>query len=399
MIDSISYLLTCLALLLAIPVTTFLVEVVAAVALPQKDWSYLPSGNSCPRVAVLVPAHNEGKGLLPTLADIKPQLRVTDHILVVADNCTDDTASIAASAGADVIIRDEPLRKGKGYALAFGLRQLSLHAPDVIIVIDADCRLADGAIDRLAAVCMATHRPVQALDLMTAPANSPVSFKVAEFAWRLKNWVRPLGLGALGLPCQLMGTGMAFPWDVIRSVDLDSGSIVEDIKLGHDLALAGTPPVFLRLPAVTSEFPVLAEAAETQQLRWQQGHIRTILTAVPLLIFAAIRRADLDLLALAFDIAVPPLSLLGILIFSVSIAATLAAVLGLPSTAMLISTLNLVAFLSSLILAWWIYGRDILPPRSILTLLDYAGNKLFFYRRMFFGVSARDWTRTDRRKE
>jgi len=399
MANVISYLLTCMAALLAIPTATFLVEVVAAVVLSQKDWSRLLRGDRRPTVAVLVPAHDEGMGLLPTLADVKAQTLVTDHVLVVADNCTDDTAAIAASTGADVIVRDEPLKKGKGYALAFALRQLSLHAPDVVIVIDADCRLADGAIDRLAAVCMATHRPVQALDLMTAPKDSPVNFKVAEFAWRLKNWVRPLGLGALGLPCQLMGTGMAFPWDVIRSAELASGSIVEDLKLGHDLALAGNPPIFLQLPAVTSEFPILAEAAETQQLRWQQGHIRTILTAVPHLIFAAIRRADLDLFALAFDISIPPLSLLGILIFSVFVAATLATGLGLASTAMLISTFNLVAFLSALILSWWIYGRDILPPYSLLLLLNYARNKLFFYRRMFFGISARHWTRTDRRKQ
>ena len=54
---------------------------------------------------------------------------------------------------------------------------------------------------------------MQILDLMTAPEDSPINYRVAEFAWRVNNWVRPLGLAALGLPCQLMGTGMAFPWD------------------------------------------------------------------------------------------------------------------------------------------------------------------------------------------
>ena len=107
--------------------------------------------------------------------------------------------------------------------MAWGLRHLGMDPPDIVIIVDADCRLADSAIDRLAAACAVTHRPVQALDLMTAPDESPINFRVAEFAWRLKNWVRPLGLRALGLPCQLMGTGMAFPWDLIRSADLASG--------------------------------------------------------------------------------------------------------------------------------------------------------------------------------
>jgi len=54
------------------------------------------------RVAVLVPAHNESKELMPTL-DITLQLRPSDRGLVVADNCTDDTAMIAADANFEVV--------------------------------------------------------------------------------------------------------------------------------------------------------------------------------------------------------------------------------------------------------------------------------------------------------
>ena len=79
---------------------------------------------------------------------------------------------------------------------------------------------------------------MQALDLMKAPDQSVINFQVAEFAWRVKNWVRPLGLSALGLPCQLMGTGMAFPWNVVRSAKLASGQVVEDLNLGLELAMA-----------------------------------------------------------------------------------------------------------------------------------------------------------------
>ena len=100
---------------------------------------------------------------------------------------------------------------GKGYALDFGLKHLAANPPDIVIIIDADCRVSENAIETMAQACAATGRPVQVLDLMTAPEGSPINYRVAEFAWRVKNWVRPLGLSALGLPCQLMGTGMAFP--------------------------------------------------------------------------------------------------------------------------------------------------------------------------------------------
>ena len=266
------------------------------------------------RVAVLIPAHNESTSLLPTLADIKAQLHAGDRLLVVADNCSDDTAAVAVAADAEVVERNDPDRKGKGYALAWGLRHLGMDPPDIVIMIDADCRLAASAIDRLAAACAMTHRPVQALNLMISSDESPVNSRVAEFAWRVKNWVRPSGLRALGLPCQLMGSGMAFPWDLIRSVDLASGLIVEDLKLGLDLALAGNSPVFCPSAGVTSYFPFSVEGIESQRLRWEQGHIEMILTAAPRLIFAAIVQANLDLLALAFDLAVPPLTLLGMLV-------------------------------------------------------------------------------------
>lgn len=125
MVTFISFLLVTLAVLLAIPVCVFLIEVVAAIALPQRDCLVPPSKDSRRRIAVLIPAHNESTNLLPTLADIKAQIREGDRLLVVADNCSDDTAAVAAAADAEVIKRNDPESKGKGYALAWGVRHSS----------------------------------------------------------------------------------------------------------------------------------------------------------------------------------------------------------------------------------------------------------------------------------
>jgi cellulose synthase/poly-beta-1,6-N-acetylglucosamine synthase-like glycosyltransferase len=393
-----SFSLVTLAFFLAIPVAVFLVEVVAAIALPQQD-SLVPRNQDCRRrVAVLVPAHNESIGLLPTLADIKAQMRASDRVVVVADNCADDTAAVAAAAGADVVVRNDPERKGKGYALAWGLRHLEMDPPDIVIVLDADCRLSDSAIDRLVATCALTHRPVQALDLMITPEGSPINSRVVEFAWRVKNWVRPLGLKAIGLPCQLMGTGMAFPWDVMRSADLASGSIVEDLKLGLELTMAGNAPLFCPSAIVTSDFPSSAEGVQSQRLRWEQGHIGMILTAAPRFIFAATTRRNANLMALAFDVTVPPLSLLGMLVMGMTAATGLATLFGASSAAMFVSTASLVGFIGAVFLSWLKYGRDILPPRAILLIASYVIGKLPLYNKILFSKSGRQWIRTDRRK-
>jgi cellulose synthase/poly-beta-1,6-N-acetylglucosamine synthase-like glycosyltransferase len=383
------------AVLFAIPVAVFCLEIVAAIALPQRQRRVRPNYGPRRRVAVLVPAHNESKGLLPTLADIRSQLHPGDRLLVVADNCADDTAAVARAGGAEVVERYDLTKLGKGYALDWGLRHLGLDPPEFVILIDADCRLADHAIDRLVETCAQTTRPVQALYLMRVPDHSRINHQVAEFAWRVKNWVRPLGLRALGLPCQLVGTGMAFPWDVIRAADLANGYIVEDLKLGLDLALAGHASLFCPSAVVTSQFASSVKGAGIQRKRWEQGHIDTILKAAPRLLLMAIARRRWGLVALTLDLVVPPLSLLGMLVGGM-LAVT--ALFGFPSAALAVSTASFLAFIAAAFLAWMKCGRDVLPPGAIFLIAPYILGKLGLYRQIASGKTDAQWIRTDRTK-
>src|SRR5664280_743596 len=348
-----SFLLTAAAALLVIPATVLLAEVVSCIAWPQREYSSNGGIEPHQSVAVLVLAHNESTGLLSTIADIKTQLRSGDRLIVIADNCTDDTACVATASGAEVIERSDSARIGKGYALDFGLRYLSTDPPEIVIIIDADCRLSQNAIAKLALTCQQAGRPVQALDLMTAPNESSLNYQVAEFAWRVKNWVRPLGLRNLDLPCQLMGTGMAFPWQVIRSAELASGRIVEDLILGLDLALAGHPAIFCPSAIVTSHFPDSTKVANTQRRRWEHGHLQTIIAVVPRFLVIAVIQRDLNLLALTLDLAIPPLSLFAILATGIFALSGIAVLFGFSSTALIVSAVTLMAFAIAVLMSWW----------------------------------------------
>jgi len=385
-----------MAIIAAVPVAVLLVEVVAAVAPSQKTASQQWGGPRA-RVAVLVPAHNEGTGVGKTIEGIATQLSVGDRLLVVADNCTDNTAAVAAAAGAEVIQRHDPTKVGKGYALDWGLAHLSADPPDVVIVVDADCSLDAGAITALASACVATGRPAQALDLMIAPDHSAADHRVAEFAWRVKNWARPLGLRRLGLPCQLMGTGMAFPWSAVRAVELATGHIVEDLRLGLDLALAGKPAVFCPSAVVTSHFPVAVSAATTQRERWEYGHISMISLAPRLLWLAAMRRKG-GLAVLVLDMVVPPLALLALILTATLMLTGAAAVLLGSYVGLTLAVIDLMGFLLVLLLAWLRWGRDLLPAAALRSIGLYLLAKLALYHRLLRNGAITTWVRTARTK-
>jgi cellulose synthase/poly-beta-1,6-N-acetylglucosamine synthase-like glycosyltransferase len=345
---------------------------------------------------VIVPAHNESTGIIPTIGDIKPQLGVGDRLIVVADNCTDDTASVAAAAGADVIARNNPAQIGKGYALGWGINHLSHDPPDFVVFVDADCRIQADAIGRLSEICKSLQRPVQACFLMKSADNSPINHSFAEFAFLLRNWVRPLGLRNLDCPVQLMGTGMVFPWDVICAAPLASGHLVEDLKLGLDLAAIRKAPYFCPLVKVTSEFPVTAKGTDSQRQRWVQGHIGMILKSVPRLLLQSIAHRNFDLLALTLDLLVPPLSLLGFLIIAMFVLTSIAALFGISAVGLLIATINLILFVAAVLLAWVKFGREVLPSHVFLSIGPLALAKMRLYGAMLLGRTVSQWVRTDR---
>jgi len=393
----ISWVLVIFASLLALLAVMLLVEVVVAIALRSRRGSQLSNGpHARPRVAVVVPAHNESSGIWATVGGVKAQLQAGDRLVVVADNCTDDTAAIAAAAGAEVVERHDQSRVGKGYALDFGFRHLRADPPRIVFVIDADCHLSPGAIDGMARFCAATERPAQALDLMVSSDRAPINHRVAEFAWRVRNWVRPLGMSVLGLPCRLMGTGMAFPWQVICSVELASGEIAEDQKLGFDLTAAGHAPLFYPDAVVTSKFPASVAGAKTQRQRWEHGHLGLIVTLVPQMVGRGIAHGNFGLLALALDLAVPPLALLALLLTFAVVVTGASVLLGLSGVAFSISAASFAAFVLAVLLSWLTHGRDLLPPAALLSIVPYVLGKVGLYGRFFLQRRPPRWVRTAR---
>ena len=300
------------AALLSLPVLVLSVEIFSACGarwLGSAASPSLPDPARRPSVAVLVPAHNEVDGIAATIQSIRAQLVEGDRCVVIADNCTDETARVAGAAGATVVERTDAARRGKGFALDHGVKHLAAEPPEVVVVIDADCTLGPNAIDLLARRCIETARPVQGSNVMRSPPGAPLKTRIAEFAFVIRT-VRARGCFHLGLPCQLTGTGMAFPWPLIRDASLASAHIVEDLRLGLELAAEGSPPTLCPGATVLSVFPLGAAAFLSQRVRWEQGHFGVIAELGPRLMWRAIRRGQLPLAAMVADLCVPPVAAL-----------------------------------------------------------------------------------------
>lgn len=399
-----------IALGLLFPIAVLFIESSAAL-LPNRVMSCLESV-ARPRVAVLVPAHNEASGIKATLETIFPELTRQDRLIVIAHNCTDDTALIAKRCYEEYIDRlrsnsavpvlpnsgkpqepapserpfgllilerndPEPKRWGKGYALDYGLRAIEGDPPDVVVMIDADCIVEEkGTIERIAKVAVSNSRPVQAKYLMKPPPESKLTQKVSALAFMVKNLVRPRGLAQLGLPCLLTGSGMAFPWSAIASAPLATGNIVEDMQLGIDLAIAGYPPIFCQDAEVSALFSEKPKEDKKSWLRWVSGHLMTLWTQSPRLIKVAIEKRRFDLLTLALELCVPPLSLL-VMIWVVVMGGTLVAgMLGASWIPAIVLAIEGFLLFISVISAWAKFGRSYLSLLMLLTVPFFILQKI-----------------------
>ena len=385
------------ALIVLIICLFFLIECIAALLHKDSSVNRNKGDWENTKVTILVPAHNEEIVIGSTLEKLTPQLKTQDRLLVVADNCNDKTAEIARAMGAIVIERHDKVNRGKGYALDYGLQFLESDPPDVVVIVDADCTVNQGTIAQLSEAAIATGRPVQAIYLMARPENSQSSKDfISQFANIIRNLVRPRGLDNLGFPSLLFGTGMAFPWSVIRAVNLASGHLLEDFKLGLDLTLAGHKPMFCQAARVTGYLPVSGQAAKSQKTRWVHGHFQIMQAYIPILVKQAWHQKRFDLLVSALDLFIPPLSLLAISWLAMMTNSVLLGIITASWTGVAISSAAGLCFITAIIAAWAKFATQELPLQKLLTIPVYVLWKIPVYLKFLFKPQTA-WVRTERK--
>lgn len=385
-----------LAWLLALPpllaLTIFTLEVFAGL----KPLPPLTGDAAAPKIAVLIPAHDEAAGIVGTVERLHADVPVGTRILVVADNCVDTTAARAREAGAEVVERSDPAQRGKGFALAFGRERLAVEPPEVVVVLDADCEFLPGGLERLAAAA-ATGAPAQAVNLLKPDRAAPPLVQISSFALLVKNLVRGRATSRIGGATLLTGTGMAFPWAVFAEAPLATDDLVEDLGLGLTLVRAGVRPRLVEQAHVRSGAAMQADALG-QRKRWEHGFLATALRTAPRLIAGGLAGGSRAQLALGAHLLVPPLALL----FAIS-ALTLAPLAGFgllsgrwgPAMVLLA---GMVAACGATLIVWLREGRAWLTGDALLRAPLYVLWKLPLYAGFLFAPEKR-WVRTRRNGE
>ncbi len=350
--------------------------------------------SSTPETVVLVPAHNEEKIIDDALKKLQSQLPPHMRILLVADNCTDKTAAIARTRGVEVLERNDPQARGKGFALEYGREHLRPAPPECVVVLDADCECSSQSLALLSAAAAVLDRPIQGRYLMRSPAGAAVIVQASNFSIFVKNQLRQLGLQRLGAPAILNGSGMAFPWRIFDQATLATGNVVEDLDLGLDLVEAGENPIFLSTAAIWSN-PASASAMTVQRSRWEGGVLRTARErGLPLLRYAILEQ-NFGAFWLGLHLMTPPLAMLVLFnIVAMGILLALGAAAGHLAIAAVLGVTQ--AFLVSVMLAAWFRGgREFISASGLLQIPRYLLWKVPLYARLLHG-SRNEWVRTKR---
>jgi cellulose synthase/poly-beta-1,6-N-acetylglucosamine synthase-like glycosyltransferase len=343
---------------------------------------------------VLVPAHNEESEIGGTVDSLLrvDYPRTHYRVVVVADNCTDATASRAAAAGARVLVRDDANQRGKGYALAFAFdRSLAEGFADAVVVVDADTVVSGNLLSAFAARFAAGAQVLQAEYGVRNPLSSWRT-RLMTIALAAFHGVRSLARDRLGLSCGLRGNGMAFSAGILRQVPPNAFSIVEDLEYGLQLGRAGVRVEYAGEAKVFGQMVTSEHASRSQRQRWESGR-RTIVReqGMPLL-KEALRRRNLVLFDLLVDLVVPPV---GELVAFIAAGVALCAIVGAGGVAPWIWGLSFAGVALYVLRGWMLSGIGLHGFLDLMWAPVYVGWKLTLWLR-HKGQRPIEWIRTTR---
>ena len=232
------------------------------------------------RFLVLVPAHNEER----VIGDIIGNLQQMDYprelydFYIIADNCTDNTAQVARSLGANVIetFKESPdAPTGKPIALKKALARIGDYDSryDLLMIFDADNLIDRNMFREVNSQYLDTGKPDFIQCYLGCKNKTGIVAWYYYTSYTVTNRFFQLAKHRLGLNCAIGGTGFAMSTAYLRERGgWTTMSLTEDFEIQVEATIAGRRILWNHNTRVYDEKPTRMRASIRQKIRWGQGH-------------------------------------------------------------------------------------------------------------------------------
>ena len=232
------------------------------------------------RYAVLISARNEEAVIANLIESVRRQSYDLGLVttFVVADNCTDATAAVAAQAGAIVFERFDTSKVGKGYALNYLLREIDKLFPerpfDGYFVFDADNVLEENYIEEMNKVFSSGYEIVTSYRNSKNFGDNWISSGYALWFLRESQYLNHARM-KLGTSCAVSGTGFLFSQKVLDECGgWNFFLLTEDIEFTVHNVVRGRKIGYCHTAVLYDEQPTAFRQSWRQRLRWARGYLQ-----------------------------------------------------------------------------------------------------------------------------
>ena len=224
------------------------------------------------RFVVIIPAHNEELFIKRILKSFLEQNYSTNlfHVVVVADNCTDNTSKCITIDNIDVLVRNSKTEIGKGYAIKYALDNISHLSFDALLIIDADSIIDKDGLSALNQHILQGKKILQCNNAVANPEDSWFTL-LMNVARTIGNEIMEPAKEKMGLSSHLMGNGMCFHREIIDTYGWDSFSVGEDWEYFAKIINEGEKISFARDVRVYHQESTSLGQATPQRIRWASG--------------------------------------------------------------------------------------------------------------------------------
>lgn len=223
------------------------------------------------RFAVLIPARNEEN----VVGHLVKSLTAQDYpkelfdVIVIPNNCSDDTAGAARRMGAKVLECTVPV-KSKGDVLRFTFDALKDDGYDAYCILDADNLASENFLRAANDAIQAGYDIAQGYRDSKNPSDSWVAGDTSMFFWAMNRFYYRARV-ALGMSAALNGTGIVISKSLVDRFGWNTVTLTEDLEYSGLCAANGVKIGFLQDAVIYDEQPVGIWDSIVQRRRWFKG--------------------------------------------------------------------------------------------------------------------------------